>query len=342
VQVPAPAPSAPPPAAPPAPAERVAAGPAPSKGLFDDLDEADFDVDFDDGAAPLAAPAFTAGAGPWPANVPGTAEAADALARGFAGLFDPPGSPLAVVADVVNALSALERAVLAGEGVAVDAGPIRRAAVMRVRVAAALASAPAGGGDVDPAAVGALLAEIDALLSDVGALAAGAAPEVQPSLEAIRNALVKEAIDLSEVAQRLAPAGEASAQQQARTPRAPQARVLSMSAAEDEAKPARRPWMWVALAVSLTIAGAFHGWNWYQRRAALAARPAGVPAGLTEVPLPPGAPRVLRPVSADEQPDPAELEKLKALEEAKGNAVQEIDGTVLIVPGAVPARPPNE
>lgn len=87
----------------------------------------------------------------------------------------------------------------------IDTEPVRRAAVMRVRVAVALSSAPGAGGAVDAGALSTFLADIDALLSDVNALAAGAPADVQASLEAMRNALVKEAIDFSEAVQQARP-----------------------------------------------------------------------------------------------------------------------------------------
>ncbi|HEY6100862.1 MAG TPA: hypothetical protein VIW03_15600 [Anaeromyxobacter sp.] len=289
-----------------------------------------------------AARADEAPAASWPATVPGQAEAADALERAIAGVPPPAASPLAVVAEVVASLSDIERAVLAGGPQPLDPEPMRRAAVMRVRVAAALATVPPDGA-VDAGAVSAFLAEIDALLSDVSALAAGAPPEAQPSLEAVRNALVREAIDLSEALQRVSGAGaSAEAPASARAaPRRPQARLLSVERQPPVAPP-RRYAGWIALAAVVALAGGYHGWRWYQRRASLAARSVGLPKGTTEVPGAPGAPRIVVPATTDEIPDAAEVQRFKAAEEAKGNVVRENGGLIEIVPGAAGATPPPQ
>ena len=262
-------------APPPAPMRVEAPVPTPlaAGGLFDDLDDdEDFSVEVGDAAG--SSPVGSAlGAAPWPGDVPGPIEAADALGRGLAGDFDPAGSPLAAVAEVVGGLSELERAVFTGEPQPIDTDPIRRAAVMRVRVAAALATAPAGGGEVDAAAVSGLLVEIDALLSDVSAVAQGAPPELQASLEQVRNALVKEAIDFSEAAHRAA-----SSQEVAPTPPAPRASarptqtrmvsVASKAEVEIEAAEAKRHRsLWVVLSLALLVAGGYHGYSLWESRA---------------------------------------------------------------------------
>ena len=205
-------------------------------------------------------------AGPWPANGPSAVEAADALGRGLAGRFDPRGRPLAAVADVVGSLTELERAVFAGVPQAIDTEPIRRAAVMRVRVQVALATAPATGGDVDGVAISALLAEIDALLSDVNVLAQAAPPELQPALEQVRNSLVKEAIDFSEAAHRVQPAelapGRGPPAARARTS---QARVGSIESkagrAVANARSKRNRAAYLVLALSGLAAAAFYGYR---------------------------------------------------------------------------------
>lgn len=260
----APARAAAPSAAPFAPRLSTA---SPGGGLFDDLGtDDDFHVEVSDMAdGPMAVPSFLA-AGPWPANGPSAVEAADALGRGLAGRCDPRGRPLAAVADVVGSLTELERAVFAGVPQAIDTEPIRRAAVMRVRVQVALATAPATGGDVDGVAISALLAEIDALLSDVNVVAQAAPPELQPALEQVRNSLVKEAIDFSEAAHRVQPAelapGRGPPAARARTP---QARVGSIESkagrAVANARSKRNRAAYLVLALSGLAAAAFYGYR---------------------------------------------------------------------------------
>jgi hypothetical protein len=203
-------------------------------------------------SAPPAAPPAPAG---WPSGGPAPAELEDALARGIAGLFDA-GSPLGPVTEaVVHGLSPLERDVVSGAATPAGAEVVRRAALMRLEVAAALATAPAPGASVDAGAVSATLGKIDGLLSEVGALIQSASPQEQGSLEAMRNALVKEAIDFSEAVQRLAPSDAAVAPKvRAAVARA---RVLSVDRGAEKGRRASRGLV-VALVLCALGAAAFH------------------------------------------------------------------------------------
>jgi hypothetical protein len=165
----------------------------------DDFDvDVDGDVDVEVGEARPGLAGPTAGPA-WPAAVPAPAEAAAALARALAGDGAPPGAPLAAA---VAALTGLERSVLVGEPQPIDTEPVRRAAALRVRVAVALAAAPPEGGEVDAAAVSALLGEVDALLSDLCTLGEDAPADLQASLGAVRDACVQAAVALSAAARR--------------------------------------------------------------------------------------------------------------------------------------------
>jgi len=161
----------------------------------------EFDVDVDD--APAPAPA--APGAPWPHAVPDAAEASRALGRALAGDVGALGAPLAAAA---GALTGLERGVLAGAPHPIDTAPIRRGAAMRVRLAVALAGAPAGREEVDAGAVSALLGELDALLSDLTTLAEDAPEDVHAELAALRASLAAGASAVSAAALRAArPAG---------------------------------------------------------------------------------------------------------------------------------------
>jgi hypothetical protein len=322
--------------------------------LFDDLDaEADSPAPAAPVLAAPAAQAFVPGDAPWPGNAPSALEAAEALARGLAGDFDPPGTPLAPVADVVAGLTELERSVLAGapqpEPQAFDTEPIRRAAVMRVRVAAALALAPAPGAPVDTAAVSAWLAEIDALLAKVNGLAQAAPAELHPAVEQVRNSLVKEAIDFSEAAHGgAAPAETAAAPAPPHAPRPGKARLVSVaSAAEVElevAEQKRRRTLVVAAALCAVAAAGYHGWRyWGARQHAGDDRPrrSGVPLDAEVVEAP--SDRV--PVVVRSKDGRAfgldELRRMREEEGLKGNAVRELaPGAVAISKAAAPAAVP--
>jgi hypothetical protein len=182
----------------------------------------------------------------------------------------------------------------------------------------------------------------------VNALAAGAPPGVQASLEAMRHALVKEAIDFSEAVQAAAPS-EALAPEPGERARPARARVLSNAAAPQEVPaPRRQRALSAVLAAAVVAAAAFHGHRWYGRVAA-SARPtiAGAPAGaFATQPDAPGVPNVPKVLArtGGEAFDPAEVKTFAADEARKGNTVQEIaPGLMMVVPGRVeppPAAPP--
>jgi hypothetical protein len=216
-------------------------------------------------------------------------------------------------------------------------------------VAVALATAPAPGGAVDQGAVSAFLADIDALLSDVNALASEAPPEVQASLEAMRNALVKEAIDFSEAVQRAAPA-EALPQPAPAARRAPPGvRVVSVATqgeidlAQAEAKRQRRAY--VLLGVVAVIAAIYHGYGYLERaKIARDERP-------TRSSAPPGA--MVAPHGSDRAPvmvrskdgapfSAEELSRIQSEEALRGNLVRETSpGAVLILPQGGANGPPS-
>lgn len=233
-------------------------------------------------------------------------------------------------------MSELERQVVGGAAQPFDTQPIYRAAVLRLRVAAAVAAAPEPPARVDDEAVQRLLAELDAVLSLVNPLAQGAPPEHQPALEAVRNALVREAVDFSEVTHRITAGGpppppEATLRS---APRAPaQARVLSVQAGEAEATPAerRRLGPLITLVVLLLAIAGVLGWQQLSRPPQ---RPPptfqGAPANTVAVE---SGPHRLLVATPGKQVDPAELERFKRQEAQKGNVVTEVaPGTWLIEP----------
>jgi hypothetical protein len=319
---------------PPIPPAAPTASPSrPAASFFDDLTDDEFEIDTDDVAPVALAAPPPVDDRPWPLCAPDDAEAQAALAAGLAGTLAPTAPLAAVVAQVSSCLSELERAVLAGEPQPIDAAPVRRAAVMRVRVAAALASTPSPEVGADAAGVSSLLGEMDALLSAVGTALQSAPEEFQAQLETIRNALVKEAIDFSEAAQRVAsPTAETAC---APAPRREVARVLSVPA--DAAEPAERGrGIYVALALALVGAAAFHGWNWYQDREAARRIPPpafpGIPAGASGISS--GSARLI--ASQGGAPlAPADVDAFRAQEEAAGRHVRQLaPGTVISLPDA--------
>lgn len=286
------------------------------------------------GRSPAGEPTPPPRAPAWPSDVPGALEAADALLRALAGAAPALGKPLPGLDEVVAGLSEIERAVMTGAPQPPDAEPIRRAAVMRVRVAVALATAPPAGSPVDADAVSALLAEIDAHLSGVSALAAGAPPELLPSLGVVRNALVREAVAFSEAAQRAATVGEARPAPAAAPVRPSRARLLPTPPAPDERVGRPRRALLAVAVVAALAAGAYHAHAfWVRSQLAEEQGRAGAPSNAVVVAGPnAGDSAVLR--SADGKPfGDAELKRFVELEALKGNAVVETGpGTLMIVP----------
>jgi hypothetical protein len=191
--------------------------------------------------------------------------------------------------------------------------------------------------------VSALLAEIDALLSDVNTLAQSAPPELQPGLEQVRNGLVKEAIDFSEAAHRAAPSDAIpAAAPEAPRGRAAQTRIVAMDTKAEQdlerAEARRSSRVFVAMAISIALAGAFHGWRFWGRRARLDAAPTfpGAPANSVVLEVP-GGPVTIR--SRDGRPfSEAEKQALREREALKGNRVEESGlGLLVIVPGGAPS-----
>ena len=341
--------AAPPAAAPPAAAPPVvpATPPTapPASDLFDDLEPAEAAPEAQ--SAPALAP-YTlppaaeapAHAGHWPSGLPSEDEAESALVLYTRGKLRPDAPLAAVTRDAVKGMSELERQVVGGAELPFDGQPIYKAAVLRLRVAAALATVPTEQARVDDAAVQALLAELDGVLALVNPLAMAAPPEHQPALEAVRNALVREAVDFSEAAHRVsaggAPPERASTRPVARS-QAPVSRVLSLQAGEEEeprVERRRRAPVAVLILLVLAIAGVL---VWQEvARPPVKAPPSfdGAPANTVAVT---NGPYRLMVVAPGKQVDPGELARFRSQEEKKGNVVTEVAPGNWLIEAAQPA-----
>lgn len=342
-------------AAPPAPVPPVAAPApqaAPASHLFDDLD-ADVNVDVADLAAPappvdfhapgVYVPPPSAPAAAWPSGLATPEQAEDALTRALQERADLARPLQALALRTLGSLSDLERAVLKGKPQPLDPEPIRKAAVLRLRVAEALASAPPPGSPVDSAALSTILGEIDGLLAEVGPLLATAPVELAPALESIRNSLVREAIDFSEAGQRAATTGAPPVQVAARPPpteRAASAKVISVQtpqdAALDRVERRRKVVASVVLAVVALGAIGFHGWREMVRRDVRA--PPTLPGAPSNSVASTGSGKVQLVISKTGSFDPAELERFRASEALRGNRVEEISPGVLKVTASEPKK----
>jgi hypothetical protein len=326
--------------APPAPApvaEAPSAGPA-TLDLFKDLGGSaatPYPASLE--AVPAMSVTAWSGHAAWPANGPSAVEAEQALRGALTGAAE--ASPLGRVAEqTASGLSPLEHEAFGGGTLPVDAGLIRRVAVLRLRVAMALATRPPKGTASDSPAVAELLSEIDELLVSVKGLLDQASPAVKVSLEAIRNALVKEAVDFSEACHEVGTSEVPLAPAPLRASgRAAGARVLSVHAGVDEAdrpeERRRRRAPLMVLLVVLALGGGYHAWNYYQAPPKLPpATFEGAPAGTMAVQNGKSYFLVALP---GKQVNAADLESYKRREAKRGNRVREVGpGTWIIEPAS--------
>ncbi len=287
-------------------------------------------------AASSPEPARTAGPAVWPANLPGAEEAERLLVAAVAGAAAA-GPQAEAAVQAAQKLSQPEREALAGAALPVDVAVVRRAVVLRFRVALALQAAPRPGQPGDAGAVQTLLAEIDGVLAELKALEEGAPPAVQPGLDAIRSGLVSEAIDLTEAVQRLAPAPVAEPEAGVRPPprKAPERKVEKRAASEFEGLAQKKGQSRGALITVLVLAAlAAAGYHVKERLAPqpVVERPtmAGAPAGA----IAPTNNRTPNRVVVSEDGKPFEreqVERFRKEQAERGNEVVQVSPTTLVV-----------
>jgi hypothetical protein len=264
----------------------------------------------------------------WPANVPMAAAAEALLAAALRGL---PGSGAAAeaAARVGSALSPYERAALTGGPVAHAPALLRAAAALRLRLELALATVPAAGAPFDGPAAQALLGEVDAVLAQVKAAADAAQPALAASLDPIRLALVDGGVALAGAHARLTPEGIAPPVAQAAAPSSRASTRVISNEGESEAAPAAGKGVWFALGAALLLTIAYHGYQFATR--APYEPPASLPGAPAQTYLVnQGASQVLR-AYAGARIDPVELERFKAQEQARGNAVRELAAGIWVI-----------
>lgn len=286
----------------------------------------------------VAVPAVAATA-TWPGSVPPPSEGLAMVRAALGGSF-PREELRAVTTRVLASLSSAERDATAGTPLPFDAAPVRRAVGLRWQVAAAIASLPPAGADVDAAATQAILIGIDEVLAALKEVGAASGAPVQRELEPVRNGLVREAIDLTEALAQVAPA--AMVEEITATRKMAPSAAAAPAPRLDEVRTFRPPrpreaeargFSW-ALVVVLTLAAlaaaAYHGYR-YVNRGQAPSPLAGAPSGTVGLVTPQGK-FVLAPAGV--RLDPREVENFRALERAKGNEVREL------APGVFVAAPP--
>ena len=316
--------------------------PAPARPSASLAAESGIDAIFADEAADEAPPPSAAQPSPrppsavsavWPASVLSAEDGLSVVRAALSGLW--PEQRLRPVTErLVAALSTAEKAAAQGHKLPFDPEPVRRAVGLRWQVAAAIDARPSLGAQVDQGAVHAILGGIDDVLAALKEQSDDAGPEALRAIETVRHALVKEAIDLTEALQQVAPpemVEEITTSRKVRRTGAPPVTRMVTSTSPAAAEPSGIPWgLVVVLVVALVAAAAYHGYRYVNRARPVASPVSGAPAGTVGTVTPQGKVVVAPPGT---MLDPKEIENFKNLEKAKGNEVREVvPGTFVVTP----------
>jgi hypothetical protein len=331
------APAMPPPRPVMTPAPRPAvAPPGPLDALFDE--EAAAAATTSEPAAGAAVPAAPPLSAPaplavWPGTVLSAVDGQAVVRAALSGLW-PEQRLRAATEKLVAGLSTAEKAATLGQKLPFDPAPVRRAVGLRWQMAAALDTLPVHGAQVDQESVQAILGGIDDVLASLKILSDDARPEDLRALEAVRHALVKEAIDLTEALAQVLPAEVVEEITTSRRARKAQAAPVTRMVYEQAAPERERrqvPWgLVVVLVIAIAGAAAYHGYRYVNRPKQAASQISGAPSGT--VGSVSGQGKVVM-APAGVKLDPKEVENFKSLERAKGNQVREIlPGTFVVKP----------
>lgn len=312
----------------------AAAGEASFDSLFDEESEADEVASLPDPASQSVPPPVHAPTSVWPGTVLSATDGLAVVRAALSGLW--PEQQLRPVTErVVAALSAAERAAVEGQALPFDPAPVQRAVGLRWQVAAAIETLPPPGAPIDQGAVQDILVGIDEVLATLKEQSDDAAgTESLRALEAVRHGLVKEAIDLTEALQQVAPAEvveEITTSRKARRSGVPPVTRMVQAAPRFDEGPRQIPWgLLVVLVVTVIGAAAYHGYRYVNRPGPAASPISGAPSGTVGTVTPRGKVLV---APAGVKLDPGEVEAFKNLERAKGNEVRELlPGTFVVTP----------
>jgi len=271
----------------------------------------------------------------WPGTVLSAVDGEAVVRAALSGLWPEPRLR-GTTERVVASLSTAEKAATLGQKLPFDPLSVRRAVGLRWQVAAALDTLPIQGAKVDQPAIQAILLGIDDVLAQLKVLSDDASPEALRSLEGVRHALVKEAIDLTEALQQILPAEvveEITTSRKAKRAEPVAAARIVHSTPSGEGELRGLPWgLIVLLVLSVAGAAAYHGYRYVNRSRPAASVVTGAPSGTVGTVAPQGK-IIVTPAGA--RLDPKEVENFKNLERAKGNEVREV------LPGTFVVTPPN-
>ncbi len=283
--------------------------------------------------AGMAPPAGTILSGTWPATVLSAEEGLSVVKGALSGLW-PEQRLRSITESVVASLSAAEKAAALGQPFPVDAAPMRRAVGLRWQVAAAIQTLPPVGSPVDQRAVQEILEGIDQVLAELRTGSDDSVPEALRSVEAVRHALVREAIDLTEALQKVAPADvvvEITTSRKAHRPQPTPAPRPVQPVVVAEAPSRQVPWGLVIVLVAAVVgATAYHGYRYVNRPGSPISPIAGAPSGTLGAI---GLEEKLVVSPGGKSVDPRELENFRNLQKTRGAEVREIlPGTFVVAP----------
>ncbi len=315
-----------------------AAGEVSFDSIFEEESEADTVTPLPAVTAEPIPPPISAQTLVWPGTVLSATDGLAVVRAALSGLW--PEQQLRPITErLVAVLSTAEKAAAQGQKLPFDPAPVRRAVGLRWQVAAAIDTLPPLGAKVDQGAVQAILVGIDEVLAALKEQSDDAGPEALRAIEGVRHVLVKEAIDLTEALQQVAPAEvveEITTSRKARRSGvAAVTRMVQSSPTLDEGRP-QVPWgLVVVLVLAVIGAAAYHGYRYVNRSSPAGSQITGAPAGTVGTVTPQGKVVVVPPGT---KVDPKAMESFRNLEKAKGNEVREIaPGTFVVTPES--ARP---
>jgi hypothetical protein len=293
-------------------------------------------------SAPLLQPTKAAPVVKWPADVPSHAQAEQILSGGA----EAPAALHETTRNILASCSEIETAALWGNELPFDPAGVRNAVVMKWRLAAALTLQPTGTAGIDGPALDALLVEVDDAMAKLPP-ADGLDEATVQALGELRGALARDAVALSEVAQKASQAAAAAAATTAKKKyEKVAAKVVSVSAAAPE-KDTRTRNLGITFGVVMLITVGFHAYRFIPKPAPSSPVPvnvSGLPAGVQGVRDDKSGMTFVKVSAGGETPDPATVEQLKAQAAAEGKVVQDMgNGRFMIAPSGskLPPAPPG-
>ncbi len=263
----------------------------------------------------------------WPGSVPGTEEASRLLSgAGSQGKHDE------AIDGLWNSLTEVELGTLLERPSALDLSALKKAVIVRWRLAHALETKPARGAPVDFGALEGLLKEADIALTKLQTPPEAATAAARASFVSARAALAKNAVALSNFAAEVAQQVAAEAAINKATKKYEKVARIVAASADTTRIAFRSKVLWVGVGLSVLGALAFHGFRYLHAQNAPVSGPGYSAAGGIAV---------LHPIDPSKPIDPAALAQLKAQAAASGKTVHEVGrGQYVIAPSKlrVPGR----